>query len=127
MPVAIAADKSLLTSYKLKQNLFAALNIDIVQNNTKLVLRQVPAGFRQLNWSGLLEAILASEWQTADELELTKAFAFFARHVVTRANTFSDVEQLNLWRWACDWLESNVSLEKQLTSCSVIDVKKWLL
>ena len=127
MPVAIAADKSLLTSYKLKQNLFAALNIDIVQNNTKLVLRQVPAGFRQLNWSGLLEAILASEWQAADELEPTKAFAFFARHVVTRANTFSDVEQLNLWRWACDWLESNVSLEKQLTSCSVIDVKKWLL
>ena len=127
MPVAIAADKQLLSSYKLKKNLFAVLNIEIVQNNTKLVLRQVPAGFRQLNWSGLLQAMLVSDWDGDDEQEPTKILAFFARHVVTQASTFSDIEQVNLWRWACDWLKSDVPLEQQLTNCSSIDMKKGLL
>lgn len=126
MPVAIAADRALLDSFHLKKKLFTKLNIEIVQNNTKLMVRKVPAGFRQLNWSGLLQAILDSEWLESETDEALSAYRLFAEQIVDESRVFGESEQVNLWHWACGWLNEDAPLDLQLTNCRNVDMKKWL-
>lgn len=126
MPVAITADKALLDKFQLKKELFVQLNIEIVQNNTKLMLRKVPAGFRQLNWSGLLQELLDSQCTENESGEAISACRLFAQLVVRKDNVFSDAQQVNLWHWVSGWLNDD-PLDLQLTNCRRVDMNNWLV
>lgn len=68
MPVSIQADESLIKLAQQSYELLLDNGIEIGWSNKRLMLRKVPAGMRETNWSQLLPVILEQSCQGADEL-----------------------------------------------------------
>ncbi|MDF2180401.1 DNA mismatch repair endonuclease MutL [Aliiglaciecola sp. CAU 1673] len=60
MPIAIAGDDRLLSLAREKREECRALGLDIATLPNKVLLKQVPAGFRQTDWASLLPRVLES-------------------------------------------------------------------
>lgn len=58
MPIALTADPRLSTLAKERDEECRALGLDIAMHANKIVLRQVPAGLRQVDWARLLPMLL---------------------------------------------------------------------
>lgn len=68
MPVAIEADENLLQAAQQRTAILSENGIEIGCSPKRIMLRKVPSGTRELNWSLLLPALLDCEYQQQSEL-----------------------------------------------------------
>lgn len=121
MPISLVADSQLISNAQTLYEPLLALSIEIGWAKDKILLRKVPAGFRQLSWTNILPKILLESAGLNDDALLNK--------VVIEMLSEQQQEPLqsirNLWQWFIDthkddWL-------RQVDNLAVkVPLEEWL-
>lgn len=125
MPIAIKADKAHIAWFNENQSLFEALNIELADINGKLVLRKIPAGYRQVDWATAINTLLARLIEKEDKE------AAFAQSVITSQKEYDAAHQHILWAWfvsdnTTQHHQGNVDLKAILPASKEIQLTEWL-
>ncbi len=91
MPVSLGVDKTMQLQYQTLAESLQTLGLDLQLVRDKLILRQVPAGLRHLNWSAILPQLLICE---ESELSHTLVNAAAPPH-----QDYDRAQAYALWHW----------------------------
>ena len=120
LPVSIAADEVLLDKAKALANLLLQLSIDISWQAKRIILRQVPAGMRQYNWSAILDSLLQTSDPSLQALKNCLIGCLAQQHASLSAAQIDD-----LWRAFCQRCPQPD--EQQLLKLgSKVPLQQWL-
>lgn len=127
MPVAVPVSKEQRIYFQENKEAFLALGIELVEINTKLVLRKIPAGYRHLDWASVICQIIDEAVHSASLLHA------FAVNVAASSNEYEKEQQTLLWNWF-EGYASNLSnnenksyeLKSVLPSTKKINLQDWL-
>jgi DNA mismatch repair protein MutL len=120
MPVSIEADAQMLSQAAKLKALLSANSIEIDWTVGRILLRKVPAGYRNMPWSLILPELLNGDNEQNEELS-KHLFACLGRHTPV-----SGVEQVHkLWLWLSN--HYGQQLEAVLVRwAKLIPLQKWL-
>lgn len=123
MPVAIPVESTSISLFRQHKSIFERLNIEIVEIGAKLVLRKVPAGYRQMDWAAVIVNMLKDLEASADAVML------FSENVVTSARQYQPAEQFELWHWFQNQYASGkeLDIEKLFTAIRPVTLIDWLV
>ncbi|MCY7294731.1 DNA mismatch repair endonuclease MutL [Alteromonas sp. a30] len=123
MPVAVSINAEQGKVFNAHKSEFSHYNIELVQVNKKLVLRQIPAGYRHLDWANAIHSLLDD---LATGLALESAFI---NCIVSPHKCYSEEQQFSLWQWFESHCEKeNVEvLSTALPSSKQLDFTQWLV
>ncbi|ALT00030.1 DNA mismatch repair endonuclease MutL [Lacimicrobium alkaliphilum] len=91
MPVAISADQAMQQSFHRLAGPLEEMGLELQLARDKLLLKQVPAGLRNLNWSDILPALLHGE-----ESDLASTLAAAA---APEQQNYDRAQTQALWHW----------------------------
>lgn len=120
MPVSVSADKVLAGKGKMLQPHLLSLNVDIDCISKRIVLRQVPAGLRNLPWTQILPDLLTIDYQSDEQL-----MGDFLNLLSGHMREFKPSEAVQLLQW----IEQNCSAERftqLLLKSTKISLLEWL-
>jgi DNA mismatch repair protein MutL len=103
MPVAISADQNMRQNFHRLAGPLEAMGLDLQLVRDRLLLKQVPAGLRNLDWSAVLPALLQGE-----ENDLTSTLAIAA---APEQQSYDQAQAQALWHW---FVSSHSEWQKQL-------------
>ena len=120
LPVSIAADEDLLNKAKALADLLLQISIDISWQAKRIILRQVPAGMRQYNWSAILDSLLHTSEPSLQALKNCLIGCLVQQHESLSAAQIDD-----LWRGFCQRCPQPD--EQQLLKLgSKVPLQQWL-
>ncbi|GAB3013834.1 DNA mismatch repair endonuclease MutL [Bowmanella dokdonensis] len=104
MPVAIPCDETLAAAFSRHQEALPALALDIQMHARRLLVKQVPAGLRQHDWSTLLPPLLSAPAQHLKErlLEL----------LANAQKNYTAEQAATLWQWHSDHEDPEITLKQ---------------
>ncbi|UAA38965.1 DNA mismatch repair endonuclease MutL [Paraneptunicella aestuarii] len=92
MPISLPMDKSIKENLDEKRRALSELSIELIPVDKRLVLRKVPAGYRQVNWAMYLPELLQHE-----QLQTNPILAF-ATVMIAESKVYDDVLAMSLWQ-----------------------------
>ncbi|GGD76350.1 hypothetical protein GCM10011357_34200 [Lacimicrobium alkaliphilum] len=98
MPVSISADKTMQQHFQRLAEPLEKLGLELQLVRGKLLLKQVPAGLRNLNWSAILPELLYSEHNHLESV--------LANAASPEGATYDKAQAQSLWHWfvtTADW------------------------
>lgn len=120
MPVSVQASEAwLAAAHRLYEPLLAH-NVEIGWTAKRIILRKVPAGFRQLNWTEILCQLLDS---AQSDLNLSGCLSLA---IADSVDGYSSEQTIELWHW----LLSNISDDWQewvAKFATKVPLEAWLL
>jgi DNA mismatch repair protein MutL len=120
LPISIEGDKTLLNNAKAMQSSLLELNIEVALQGKRIILRKIPAGMRQFNWSLILHRLL-----TLNEHTITKLKNELIRCLAEQHANQNHAELILLWRAYCQQINSPI--EQHLTSVAKkVPFQQWL-
>ncbi|MDP5129502.1 MAG: DNA mismatch repair endonuclease MutL [Paraglaciecola sp.] len=120
LPISIEADAQQLAHAGTMQAKLAELNIDIAWQGKRIILRKIPAGMREFDWSVILERLL--NVKVAD-LEALKQC--LASNLALQQSNVSDNDVLLLWQKFCQ--QATKPIEQQLALVAKkVPFQQWL-
>jgi len=120
LPVSIEGNKSLLNNAKVLQASLLALNIDIAWQGKRIILRKIPAGMRQFDWSLILERLLSR-----DEPDLLIVKNSLLACLAEQQSSINETELLSLWQNY--WQAISQPAEQHLaTLAKKVPLEQWL-
>lgn len=130
MPISVAVEGHMLARVDKLAAILAKLGLQINAVNKRILLKQVPAGMRQLNWATVLDQLFTSlleqpvtEQNDDDEHRVKhNLFGLIAQQQMdSAADSEGLVEQL------IHWLQTQSTLEKLVTQLGQqIELQRWL-
>ena len=112
MPVSIDADEHLIAAAQQRYEVLLNASVEIGWSGKRILLRKVPAGYRQLPWSNILPELLNTELT-----EETDIVQLLAEVIASHTESYDDnvVKRLISWLVASspdDWQDKIVSWAK---------------
>jgi DNA mismatch repair protein MutL len=120
LPISIEGDAALLEQAKALSDVLLQNSIDISCQHKRIILRKIPAGMRQYNWSGILEQLLLTPEHSAQAVKQT-----LINSLAQQQSELADAQISVLWTEFCQhlWLP----LDQQLAIIgSKIPLQEWL-
>ena len=125
MPVSIDATPELMQRAQSIYEYLMAFNVEIGWSNKRILVRKVPAGYRQYDWAGVLSALLEKNLEEPDALKqmLVRALADNTHTDVDVSSVFSQLQflQPDSWTQTLDRLARPIPLEKWLDTLNESD------
>lgn len=119
MPVSMKADKAQITAAQRLSGPLAEINIEIAIAGTKVLIRKVPAGFRQYDWASVLQRLLE---MSAEALENQSV----GHHIASLlADVNSDAGIMDAWQWFMNTFGPHWCSELESLSVQV-PLETWL-
>ena len=108
MPVSLDADETLLDAAKKCYEPLLNVSVEIGWAGKRVLLRKVPAGYRQLPWTNILESLLTTP------MDENCAVQTLAATIASHTDTFDDnaVKRLMAWltaTWPNEWQDKVIS------------------
>lgn len=116
MPISLPMEKQFKDHLDEKRKALSELSIELIQVDKRLVLRKVPAGYRQVNWAMCLPELLQHEQL------LTNPILAFAAVMIAESKVYDDGLATCLWqRFALALGKDDNSLNGLLMEVPVAD------
>lgn len=120
LPVSIEGDKHLLNNAKILQASLLALQIEIAWQGKRIILRKIPAGMRQFDWSLILERLLGIE-----DPDLSSLKESLIACLAEQQNNVNETELMVFWQNY--WQSIPQSFEQHLAAVAKkIPFEQWL-
>lgn len=120
LPISIEGDETLLSNAKAQQDALLSLQIEITCQGKRIILRKIPAGMRQFDWSLILARLLSTDGHELSGLKLTLLAC-----LAEQKNNIDAAELQTLWQQY--WQNIAVPLEQQLAAMAKkVPFHQWL-
>jgi DNA mismatch repair protein MutL len=120
LPVSIEGDKHLLNNAKILQASLLALQIEIAWQGKRIILRKIPAGMRQFDWSLILERLLGTK-----DRDLSSLKESLITCLAEQQSSINETELMVFWQNY--WQSIPQSFEQHIAVVAEkIPFKQWL-
>jgi DNA mismatch repair protein MutL len=120
LPISIQGDAALLEQATALAEVLLQNSIDISCQHKRIILRKIPAGMRQYNWSVILEQLLLTPEHSAQAVKQT-----LINSLAQQQSELADAQISVLWTEFCQHL--CLPLDQQLANIgSKVPLQEWL-
>ncbi|KXI30310.1 DNA mismatch repair endonuclease MutL [Paraglaciecola hydrolytica] len=120
LPISIEGDVSLLAQAKALSEVLLQNSIDITWQHKRIILRKIPAGMRQYNWSVILEKVLQTPEHSAQSVK-----QYLLDCLAEQQSELAEPQISLLWTDFCQ--PALLSLDQQLAAIGrKVPLQEWI-